>query len=76
MLLVVLEQRVRKLEHADDPLVGDAVVDGAVFAACVDEAAPAKAGEVVGDLRLRDPEPRDELSDRELALFSQQLQDL
>jgi hypothetical protein len=69
VFFVVLEQRVRELEHRDHPLVGDPVVDGAVFPARVDETAPAKTGEMVGDLRLRDPEPRDELSDRELALL-------
>jgi hypothetical protein len=53
VLLVVLEQRVREVEDPDHPLVGDPVVDGAVLAARVDEAAPAKTSEVVGDLRLR-----------------------
>jgi hypothetical protein len=76
VLLVVLEQRVGEVEHPDYPLVGDAVVDGAVFSARVDEAAPAKTGEMVGDLRLRDPKPRDELSDRQLAFLPEQMQDL
>jgi hypothetical protein len=46
-----------------------------VLAAGLDEAAPAKAGEVVGDLRLGDPEAVDELADRELALLAEELED-
>ena len=75
MFLVVFEQRVCQLEHCDHPLVGDPVVDGAVLAVRVDEAAPAKTGEVVGHLRLCDPEPLDELADGQLALLLEQLED-
>jgi hypothetical protein len=48
-------------------LVGDAVVDRAVLAATVDEAAPAQAGEVARDLRLRLADQLNELADRPLA---------
>lgn len=75
VLLFVLEQCVRQLEDPGHPLVGDPVVDGPVLAARVDEAAPAKACEMVGDLRLRDPEALDELSDGQLALLLEQLED-
>lgn len=75
MFLVVLEQGVRELEDPDHAFVGDPVVDGAVLLACLDEAAPAQAGEVIGHLGLRDPEPFDELTDRELAVLLQQIQD-
>ena len=76
MLLVVLEQRVREIEDPDHPLVGDPVVDGAVLPARVDKPAPAQTGEMVGDLRLCDPEPLDELADRQFALLLQQLEDV
>jgi hypothetical protein len=75
VLLVVLEQCVREVEHLDDALVRDPVVDDPVLAAGSDEAAPAKTDEVGGDLRLGEPEPRDELADRQLALLAQQLED-
>lgn len=75
MLLVVLEQRVRELDDLRYPLVGDPVVDGAMVAAALDEAAPTKTGEVIGHLRLCEPEPRDELTDGELALLLEQLED-
>ena len=71
MLGVVVEQRVGEVEHRDDARVGDPVVDGAVLAAGLDEAAPAQTGEMVGDLRLRLAEPLDQLTDRELALVAQ-----
>ena len=75
MFLVVLEQLVREVEDRDHSLVGDPVVDGAVLPAGVDESAPAKTGEVVGHLRLCDPEPGDELADRQLTLLVEQLED-
>ena len=75
MVGVVVEQRLRKLEHLDHALVGDPVVDGAVLAAGLDEAAPAQAGEMVGDLRLRLPQPLDQGADRQLAFVAQQLED-
>jgi hypothetical protein len=68
VLGVVLEQRVREAEHLEHPLVGDPVVDGAVLATAVDEAAPAQAGEVARNLRLRGADPLDQLADRALAL--------
>jgi hypothetical protein len=75
VLLVVLEQRVREVENPDHPLVSDPVVDRPVLSARVDETAPAKTGEVVGHLRLCEPEPLDELADGELALVAQQFED-
>jgi hypothetical protein len=50
---VAFEQGVSQLDHPRDPLVGDSVVDRAVLATSLDEAAPTQAGEVVGDLGLR-----------------------
>jgi hypothetical protein len=75
VFLIVLEQGVRELEHPDHTFVGDPVVDGPVLPASLDEATPAQAGEVIGHLGLRDPEPFGELTDRELTLLLQQLQD-
>lgn len=75
MLGVVLEQRVREVEHLDHALVCDPVVDDPVLAPGGNEAAPAKTGEVVGDLRLGEPETLDELADRQLALLAQQLEE-
>ena len=75
MLGVVGEQRVREVDHLRDALVGDPVEHGAVLAPRLDEPAPAQAGEVVGDLRLRFAEPLDQFADRELALGPQQLED-
>ena len=75
MLCVVVQQRVRQVDHPHDSLVGDPVVDDAMLAPCLDEAAPAQAGEMVRHLRLRRPEPIDQLSHRQLALVAQQLED-
>lgn len=75
MLRVVLEQRTCQVEHLDDALVGDPVVDDPVLPAGGDEAAPAQTSEVVGDLRLGEPEALHEAPDRELTLLAQQLED-
>lgn len=64
----------REVEHRDNALVGDPVEHGAVLTACLDEAAPAQAREVVRHLRLCEPEPFDQLADRELALVTKQLE--
>ena len=72
---VLCEVRVRESEQLDDARVGDSVVDGAVLPARLDEPAPAQAGEVVRHLRLREPEPFDELPDRQLALVAEKLED-
>src|SRR3954447_7662632 len=50
---VVLQEAAGKLEQRGDAGIGERVVDAAVLAAGHDEAAPAQAGEVVGDFRLR-----------------------
>jgi pyruvate/2-oxoglutarate dehydrogenase complex dihydrolipoamide dehydrogenase (E3) component len=55
VLGVVLQQTPRKLNDLVDARVGDAVVDGPVLAAVLDEAAPAQAGQVIRDLGLRFP---------------------
>src|SRR5439155_21292743 len=41
----------------------------------LDEAAPAQTGEMVRDLRLRYPQPLHELTNRQLPLVAQQLED-
>ena len=75
VLCVVVQQRVREADHPHDSLVGDPVVDDAMLAPRVDEAAPAQAGEMVRHLRLRHAEPLDQFSHRQLALVAQQLED-
>src|SRR2546425_4727286 len=65
-----------KVEHLDDALVGDPVVDRAMLAPRLDEAAPTQTGEVVRDLRLRLAQPLDQLPHRQLSLVAQQLQNL
>src|SRR5438067_7586130 len=65
-----------KVEHLDAAFVGDPVVDGAMLAPRLDEAAPAQTGEVVRDLRLRLAQPLDQLPHRQLSLVAQQLQNL
>jgi alkylmercury lyase len=65
---VVLQERVGEIEHLEDALVGDAVVDRAVLAARVDEAAPAQAGEMRRDLRLGGGDELDQLPDGALAV--------
>lgn len=56
MLVVVFEQRVREVEDRDHPIVGDAVRDGPVLPARLDEPAPAKTRKIVGQLRPRQAE--------------------
>ena len=75
MLGVVGEQPLSELEQLEDSWVGDPVEDAPLLALGLDEAAPAQAGEVVGDLRLRYAEPLDELADGQLAFVAQQLED-
>ena len=72
---VVLQQRACETEQLGDALVGDPVVHGWVLAAGVDEAAPAQAGEMVGDLGLRLAELLDKLTDRQLVVLLEQLED-
>ncbi len=49
-------------------------MDAAELAAALDEAAPAQAGEVAGDLRLRNAEQLDQLAHRAL-VFRQRFED-
>jgi acyl-CoA reductase-like NAD-dependent aldehyde dehydrogenase len=74
-VLGVCEQRLREIEQLRDALVRDAVVDDAMLAPRLHKTAPAQAGEMIRDLRLRLPEARDELADRQLTLVAQQLED-
>jgi hypothetical protein len=57
-MLSVVEKHPREIEHRFNARVGAPVEDNAVLAARLDEPAPALAGEVIGDLRLRHAEPR------------------
>jgi hypothetical protein len=75
VLGVVGKQRGGEVEHLVDARVGDAVEDGTVLASCVDESAPAQAGQVVGDLGLRFSEPRDQVANPELTFRAQRLED-
>ena len=51
---VVVKQPVGKTQHLNDTSVGDRVEDRPTLLARDNEAAPAQAGQVVRDLRLRD----------------------
>jgi len=75
VLLVVGQERMGEIEQLLDPWVGDAVMDGAVLPARLHEAAPAKAGEVVGGVRLRDAEASDQLADGELSFPAEQMKE-
>jgi len=75
VVLVVGQQRVGELEQLLHAWVRDAVVDGAVLPARLHEAAPAKAREVVGGVRLRDAEASDELADGELPFPAEQMEE-
>jgi hypothetical protein len=75
MLGVVGQQRPSEREELRDALIGEAVIDGRVVAACVHESAPAQAGQVVGHLRLGLGEAIDELAHRQLAVVTEQLED-
>src|SRR5215211_138275 len=68
VLGVVAEQSAPERDQLRDAPVGDAVVDRPILAAALDEAAPAQAAEVVGDLGLRFAKQLDELADRALPL--------
>src|SRR2546426_12108529 len=75
VLLVVLEQRVRELEHLQHTLVCDPIEDDPMLPPRLDEATPAQTGEMVRDLRLWHPQPLHQLADREFPLVAQQLED-
>jgi hypothetical protein len=60
VLGVALEQVVGKRDDRRDSLVREPVVDDAVLAARLDEAAPTETGEMVRDLGLARPEEFDE----------------
>ena len=75
MLGVIREQRLRQLQHRLHPCVADSVEHGAALASRLDEPAPAKAGEVIRPLRLRQREPVDELADAEFPFALEQLED-
>src|SRR5581483_9246583 len=75
VLLVLLEQAAGEGDDPRDTPVGDPVVDRAMVAARRDEAAPAKAREVVRNVGLGNCKTFDQLPDRELVLGLQQLDD-
>ena len=75
MVLVFPEEFARERDELRHSLIGDSVVDRAVLAASFDEAAPAQAGEMVGNVRLSDAEPLDEPVHGELTVVGQGRQD-
>src|SRR5262249_20148502 len=75
VLFVVLEQRVREVEHLHDPPARDPVVHGAMLASRGDESAPAQTRQVVRHFRLRLAETLDKLAHRQLTPLAQQLED-
>ena len=75
MLGVIGEKRLRQVQYRVHPRVGDSVEHCPALAAGGDEAAPAKAGEVIRHLRLRQREPVDELADAEFPFALEQLED-
>src|SRR5205823_12476758 len=75
VLLVVLEQRLRELEHLQHPLIRDPIKDDPMLPPRLDKAAPAQTSEMVRNLRLRHPQPPHQLTNRQLALVAEQLED-
>jgi hypothetical protein len=75
VLVVIRQQLAGEFDQTTDPGVGKPVVDDPVLAPRLDEATPAQAGQVVGDARLRDSEPLDDLADRELLALGEGLED-
>ena len=75
MIDVVSEQRLGQLQHRPHPPIGYPVVDGAPLAARFDKAAPAQTRQMVGNLRLRQPESLDQLADCQLTLSLKQFKD-
>ena len=69
MLGIVCEQGTPECQHLGHPLIGDAVIDSSVLTPREHESAPAQAGQVFGDLRLRKPESVGQLADRKFLLF-------
>jgi hypothetical protein len=68
VLRIVSQQPPSECDQLGHPPVGDPVVDRPVLPAALDEAAPAQAAEVVGDLWLWLVQQVDELADGALAL--------
>ncbi len=75
MLLVACEKLTSQVDHVLDAIVGDPVVDRPVLASGLDEAAPAQARQVIGDVRLGQADAVDQLADRQLLLRLQRFQD-
>ena len=75
MIGVIGQQGLRQLKHRLHSPIGDPVEHQPALPARRDEAAPAQAGEMIGHLRLRQPEPLHERADRQLALALQELED-
>jgi hypothetical protein len=74
VLGVAGQQRSGQPHEVKHALVGDAVEDLGVAAFALDEATPAQAREVVGDLRLRLAQVLDELADGQLAVLVEHFQ--
>ena len=74
MLLVVREKRLREVEHRDHPVVGDPVEHPALLTPRLDEPTPAQAPKMIRDLRLRHTEACDQLTDGQLVLAAQELE--
>src|SRR5215211_9293083 len=75
VLGVVGEQLASEHDHPAHLAVGDPVIDRAVLAPRGDKAAPAQAGEVVGDARLGEAEPLDQVTYGQLALGLERFED-
>ncbi len=75
MLGVVGKKRAGEVEHLLDPCISDPVVDRPAILPRGDETAPAKAREVVRDLRLRQRETVDEVTNAQLALVAEEFED-
>jgi hypothetical protein len=75
VVCVVGEERVAESEELSDSPVCDRVVDDAVLALRRYEAAPTQAGQMIRDVRLGEARALDYLTDAQLAISVQQLED-
>lgn len=75
MLDVVGQERVAEPKQLLDAFIRDRIEDDPVLASRPDETAPAQTGEMIGDVRLTEPGPLDQLADPKLTFLLQQLED-
>jgi hypothetical protein len=75
MLNVVGQERVTEPKKLLNAFVRDRVEDDPVLASRRNETAPAQTGEMIGDVRLTEPGPLDQLADPKLTFLLQQLED-